>query len=284
MRRRGLARRLVAVLATAGVLAVMPVGPAGGSSAAGSRGAVRLAVDEPLATSPIQHVVIIDQENHSFDNVLGALCASGGRCDGATTGVTAEGETIPLRRAPDVVPWVAHGPAAQGKSVDGGIMDGYSTIGGCTSADGFACYTQYAPQQIPNLAALARTFALSDRTFESDLTSSWGSHLELVAATLNGFDGSDPTEGTSGRTGPGWGCDSFDDATWNPPDGGVPVRVPSCVPFADGSGPYPTVSPQTQSELTDPISARTVSRATRFAWMSLTTPTFTLRPPARRGS
>src|SRR5205823_8759110 len=49
-----------------------------------SRSAARRA-----AASPIQHVVIIFQENHSFDDVLGKFCATAtGRdaCDGATTG------------------------------------------------------------------------------------------------------------------------------------------------------------------------------------------------------
>jgi phospholipase C len=40
------------------------------------------------ATSPIQHVVVIDMENHSFDNVLGQLCIQDKRpnCDAASQG------------------------------------------------------------------------------------------------------------------------------------------------------------------------------------------------------
>ena len=40
-------------------------------------------------TTPIKHIVLFYQENHSFDNVLGALCAANTRktpCDGTTTG------------------------------------------------------------------------------------------------------------------------------------------------------------------------------------------------------
>ena len=33
---------------------------------------------------PIRHVVIVYQENHSFDNVLGQLCVYKLPCDGAT--------------------------------------------------------------------------------------------------------------------------------------------------------------------------------------------------------
>ena len=56
---------------------------------------------EPARATPIRHVVIIDQENHSFDNVLGYWCAKhpARHCDGATSGKTSSGATIqPMRR------------------------------------------------------------------------------------------------------------------------------------------------------------------------------------------
>src|SRR4051794_3309927 len=64
------------------------------------------------SSTPIRHVVIIFQENHSFDDVLGKLCATNGRgaaperkpCDGATTGKTHDGKILPLRKEPDLVP------------------------------------------------------------------------------------------------------------------------------------------------------------------------------------
>jgi phospholipase C len=69
------------------------------------------------AATPIQHIVIVFQENHSFDDVFGRFCADvrrgrivrdgpNMRCDGAVKGTTATGETIPLKPAPDVVPEV----------------------------------------------------------------------------------------------------------------------------------------------------------------------------------
>ena len=41
--------------------------------------------------NPIKHVVILYQENHSFDNVLGAWCAQTGRCAGLPSTVVLEG-------------------------------------------------------------------------------------------------------------------------------------------------------------------------------------------------
>src|SRR6266516_13363 len=57
--------------------------------------------------APITHVVIIDQENHSFDNVLGAWCVQTARCNGATTAQVFNGTTtttLALPPATDIVP------------------------------------------------------------------------------------------------------------------------------------------------------------------------------------
>ncbi|HEY2936845.1 MAG TPA: alkaline phosphatase family protein, partial [Gaiellaceae bacterium] len=189
------------------------------------------------AVQPIEHVVIIFQENHSFDDVLGGICVQDSRCDGASTGKISTGQVIPLHAAPDIVPGVRHSIAAQTTAMHGGLMDNFDLIPGCAQKAGYACYMQYAPQQIPNLAALARTFVISDRTFESGPVPSWGSHIVLVAAEMGGFTGDNPVPGSL-EPGRGWGCDSFKDAMWVPPGGGTPILVPSCIPKPDGSGPY----------------------------------------------
>jgi Tol biopolymer transport system component len=64
----------------------------------------------PPNGSPIRHIVVVFQENHSFDNVLGVLCVDDSRCDGATSGELHDGTVIPLRRASDLVPDVRHSP------------------------------------------------------------------------------------------------------------------------------------------------------------------------------
>jgi phospholipase C len=196
----------------------------------------RSAPEERSATSPIQHVVIIYQENHSFDDVLGKLCAQAGSsrdpCDGATTGQLHTGETISLSREPDIVPDVLHNVASQQTAINGGAMNGFDLIRGCGSSTGYACYAQYDPSQIPNLAALAQNFAVSDRTFEVGRSPSWGGHLTVAAATLDGFDGDNP----KGGSGPGWGCDSQNTAKWW--DGHRWTLQPSCVPDQQGQGPY----------------------------------------------
>ncbi len=192
---------------------------------------------EAAPRSPIQHIVYILQENHSFDNVLGLWCQQSGRCDGAVQGNVYGGATIPLSQATDLVPKVAHLVAGQVKAVDGGLMDGFSQLAGCTARADYACYSQFAPSQMPNVIDLASTYTVSDRTFQDDLVPSWGSHLEMVTGTLDQFVGDIPKRGQLGSLGPGWGCDSGDDTSWVD-SSGVKQMVPSCVPKADGTGPY----------------------------------------------
>ena len=187
----------------------------------------------PLPT-PIRHVVVLFQENNSFDEVLGKLCVSDARCDGAMTGKTSDGQTVPLTPEPDILPVVDHSVEGQTAAIDGGKMDGFNLIKGCTAADGYACYSQIAPGQIPNLAALARSFVISDRTFEESDSPSYGGHIDVAAAQLDGFQGDAP--GVSG--GGGWGCDSNLSAPWIDPATQALLREPSCIPRPDGSGPF----------------------------------------------
>src|SRR5438093_13394231 len=183
---------------------------------------------------PIEHVVVIYQENHSFDNVLGAWCEKNHRCDGVTSGKTSTGREVKLGTSPDVAPTVAHSHAAQLTAIDGGKMDGFDRIRGCKPPK-YPCYVQYQPPQIPNLIAYADVYALSDATFEDDTHMSFGSHLDLLAATADGFTGNNPQRTNFGK-GPGWGCDSFRDAQYYFQS--KTILVPACVPDQAGNGPY----------------------------------------------
>src|SRR4029077_19462989 len=102
------------------------------------------------ASSPIKHVVVILQENHTFDNVLGQLCIQDHRagCVAASSGKNDKGETIPLSKASDLVVNVSHDQKSQLAAMRKGKMDGWERISGCQENQ---CYTQYEPSQIPSL-------------------------------------------------------------------------------------------------------------------------------------
>jgi phospholipase C len=194
---------------------------------------------QAASTDPIEHVVIVVQENHSFDNVLGRFCVGvrvgtiqrSDGCRGRTSGRLPNGTRIALSRATDVIPFVNHSVRGQQRAIDVGAMDGFGTIRGCTRFVGYQCYSQFAPSRLPNVVKLATRFGLSDATFELRGTPSWAGHMVLGSATLDGFYGNNP-HGRSGSTF-GWGCDAVRKARWSGIWKGTPYQdteVPSCVP------------------------------------------------------
>jgi phospholipase C len=190
-------------------------------------------------SSPIQHVVVIYLENQSFDSVLGYWCDKRPkRCPdgGMPASVTlSDGTAVTPSVDPDTVPIVDHSVPAQVAAMNGGAMNGWQNIpaskteGGCSAAFGYQCISGYEPAQIPNLAMLARNFAISDMTFSLADSPSWGGHLYAVAASLDGFTGGIPLVRPDGAKGPGWGCNSGRVAGWRTATGKV-IEVPSCVP------------------------------------------------------
>jgi phospholipase C len=194
-----------------------------------------------IAGSPIKHVVILFQENHSFDNVLGGFCVAppdGHQpCDGATSGLARNGKRIPLRPQPDITPYISHTRHWALVAMDHGKMDGFNLITGCSGRRRYPCYTQSFQSQIPNLWDLAGHFVVADHIFEDYPTPSWASHMVLASSTLDGFLGESPTTSRfTSRRGPNWGCDSYRDAKWW--NGHMWIDVPSCIPDRRGRGPY----------------------------------------------
>jgi hypothetical protein len=191
--------------------------------------------------SPIQHVVIIYEENHSFDNLFGKLCVLEARCDGTTVGLLPDGSTMPLPPAKDLVAGAGHDYHDQVAAIDGGKMDGWPNVNHCSAADNLQCYQQFRPSSIPTLTSLAENFAFDDRFFALNPVNSWGSHLELVASHLDGFYDADHHQIVHPRPIRGWGCDSGQGAPWwsaalDPAPWSL--TAPDCVPAPDGAGPF----------------------------------------------
>lgn len=213
--------------------------PAAAVAAAGLAAAGPAARAQPA--TPIQHVVVIYLENHSFDNVLGFWCdANPGRCpDGGmpATVTLSDGTTVTPATAPDKVPQVDHNVASQQAAMHivghKALMDGWENIPAgtgepaCTDATIANCVSGYKPAQVPNLAALASAFAISDMTFSMADSPSWGGHDYAAMASLDGFTGNNPSV-PKGM--PGWGCDSDGLAQWQAPGSTTIRQVPSCIP------------------------------------------------------
>jgi phospholipase C len=200
-------------------------------------------------TTPIRHVVILYLENHSFDNLFGFWCDSHHRrCPdgGMPSSVTlSSGAVVKPSDDPDVPPVVKHTVASQVAAINGGKMNGWQHINGCHGPD-YRCISGYRPGKMPNMIALATRFALSDHTFSMGDSPSWGGHLYVAMASLDGFLGDTPQPDKKLHLhGPGWGCNSGRLALWQPPGGGRVRKVPACVPdpalqIANGGAFRPT--------------------------------------------
>ncbi|MDB5163857.1 MAG: rane associated phosphoesterase [Candidatus Saccharibacteria bacterium] len=215
------------------------------------------------AASNITKVVVIFQENHTFDNVLGYMCATETRtepCDGTTSGSTkvpvsktnsTGSQAIPLTQATDIVPSVGHDPNSQKTAIDGGKMDGFNKVNGCgpSASPPYACYTQYHPDQVPNLSSLARSYTITDRFFSECTAESAVAHIDLGDAGKGSqlsqgtcsanFSGANPTH-FSGNGNQG-GCTSKLTAGWVDPASGAKTAQRICVPLQNGSIPDPKI-------------------------------------------
>ena len=208
------------------------------SSRATARAAAAAAKPHVAFGGRVKHVVVIYQENHSFDETLGWFCQQHpGRCDGYIGPVRlSDGTVVGMRPSPDVVPNVAHTVAAQTAAIDGGKMDGWGNVGGCTAAAGYNCLTFYTGRWVANLVALGSKFVVSDRTFSLANSPSWGGHVYAAAATQDNFTGDLPTRERGVRiAGPGWGCNSHLVTPWIDPTTHLVSMQPSCIPAKPGT-------------------------------------------------
>jgi phospholipase C len=154
----------------------------------------------PPGIHKIKHVIVIMQENRSFDTYFGTFPGADGypTKNGVITVCEpnpAGGCTKPFHDTGDVNGGGPHGEVNAKADVDGGKMDGFiaqrdAASSTCTNPDDPACQGEGPPdvmgyhtdQEIPNYWTYAKDFALDDRMFES--VSSWSlpDHEYMMAA------------------------------------------------------------------------------------------------------
>jgi phospholipase C len=212
-------RRFLLVLPIAMLLIWLIVGVH--ASGAGVREAENQACAPGTACNPIQHIIIMDKENRSFDSMFGTFPGA----NGATTYVGADGLTHTLTHQPDRLPRdISHSPTAAHLAYDGGKMDKFSQIGGAIQNGVDMSDSQLYQSDIPNYWSYARRFTLDDNFFSTIMGPSFPNHLFSIAAEDANVDGN--------PNNPRWGCDAPTTTTVDQraPDGTITKTFP-CFDF-----------------------------------------------------
>jgi phospholipase C len=198
--------------------------------------------DGGMAAQKIQHVVVIMQENRSFDHYFGTFPGAEGIPMDAQGNPTvcvpdpnADGSCVaPFHNTADKNSGGPHTNAAFVTCVDGGKMDGFikSAEGGsktcadptdptCTSGGLVDVMGYHTDAEIPNYWSYAKTFALHDHMFQTNASWSYPMHIAMVSAWSARCTADDPmtcssaveNDGTDGEAGPG-NHYPWTDVTW----------------------------------------------------------------------
>ncbi len=169
---------------------------------AGDRGAGR------HAATPIQHVVVIVQENRTPDYLFQGIPGA----DIAKYAIDSQGERVPLRQISLRTQWdLKHSHAAFLRDYDHGKMDGFDA--GLPEQFHLRPFG-YAPEsEVAPYHEMAKEYAFADHMFQSNQGPSFPAHLYIVSGT--GGDpaiapykaASNPHDRINGRPAPG-GCDA----------------------------------------------------------------------------
>jgi phospholipase C len=133
-----------------------------------------------LAQQKITKIVFLVKENRTFDTMFGLYPGA----DGATTGKTCDGSTVPLAEAHSNSPGAKHSFLSGIQVIDGGKMDCFDQAEG--GGNGVP-YVQYHGDEIPNYWSYAQHFTLGDRFFSSAYGPTFVEHFWIVASTSNRY-------------------------------------------------------------------------------------------------
>jgi phospholipase C len=153
------------------------------------------APDAVLGAQKIQHVVVIMQENRSFDSYFGTYPGADGIPTSVCVPDPAGGCQRPFHDTADVNGGGPHGQSSAAADIDSGKMDGFvdqaqKAKRGCTDPNNPACSNggtrtdvmgYHDGGDIPNYWAYARNFVLQDRMFEPNASWSLPEHLFEVS-------------------------------------------------------------------------------------------------------
>ncbi|MCA9597372.1 MAG: alkaline phosphatase family protein [Myxococcales bacterium] len=151
-----------------------------------------LGVDAAFRASiPITHLVIVMQENRSFDHYFGKLSATHPDVEALPTDWvnldSANAEVTPFHLTSPCLPVdPPHQWTAMHAGWNDGKMDGFVKSAAVSGSDGHFAVGYYDESDLPFYYFLAKTFAVADRYFGSALGGTWANRDYLYAGTSDG--------------------------------------------------------------------------------------------------
>jgi len=182
----------------------------------------------PPSTSPIKHVVVIMQENRTFDNFFNGFPGADSAQTGMNKGKVVPLSTVPLAETLDL----NHSHPAWWKAWDDGQMDGFAATALNSSSPLFA-YSYVPSSQIQPYWTMAEQYTLADELFQSNTGPSFVAHQYMIAGQ-SGQSDEDPSSNI-------WGCDAPTGST-------VALIGPN---GTDLPGVFPCFDYQTMADLLD---------------------------------
>ena len=137
------------------------------------------------APTPIQHVVVIMQENHTFDNFFGHFPRAHGLSDTVALPLKKGGKPVvrPFHLdTPSLPRDICHNDSCGYAAYDNGANDGFVYATGTNLTMGY-----YDSRDVPYYWNYASRFALLDNYFSSVMGPSLPNHLYLIAGTSGGL-------------------------------------------------------------------------------------------------
>ncbi len=204
----------------------------------------------PGSASPIKHVVIVIQENRTFNDFFATFPGTDGTTQGkiakdATCNI-AQNETIALTKSDLVTSHdLNHSYQGYRTARDGGAMDDFDMVPSPTSSRSAQYPYQYTdPAQIAPYWDMAKRYVLAEHMFTTQGSSSFTAHQDLIA----GGTVIEPGEALVNLPSCAgskcvWGCDA--------PKGTHTSLITQDDEFQPGQGPSPCLSYETLRDLLD---------------------------------
>jgi phospholipase C len=200
---------------------------------AGCGGQSQAVSGAPTPGNRVKHVVVIMQENRSFDNMFNGFPGADTVQQGSVEGTTVQLQQVPLEAQYDP----DHSHPAWKHDWDNGKMDGFNLPKAQYPSSNYAY--SYVPQaETVPLWTLAEQFTLADRMFQSNTGPSFVAHQYMIAGQ-SAMAAENPNNVSLSNN--GWGCDSPAGTT-------VAVLGPNGTEIP---GPFPCFDYQTMGDLLD---------------------------------